>query len=111
MVAPASCPYLVLVVPLLSKTGAYRDFTDRLVVVDCPESVLVEPTMSRRQLSRTEVERILVAQTTREVRLATTVDAIETDAEFNSRPIDADRLHERYLERAQAERSNPKRAE
>jgi len=102
---------VVLVVPLLSKSGAYRDFTDRLVVIDCPESLQVEHTMARRQLSRTEVERTLAAQTTRKARLAIAVDAIETDAELDSRPINVDRLHERYLELAQAERSNPKRAE
>ena len=111
MVAAASRPYVVLVVPLLLETGAYRDIADRILVVDCPESVQIERTMARSQLSRTEVERILAAQTTREARLAIADDVIENDAGLDSLAKNVGRLHERYLELAQAKRSNPQRAE
>jgi len=110
MVAAASRAYVVLVVPLLLETGAYRDIADRILVVDCPESVQIERTMARSQLSRIEVERILAAQTTREARLAVADDVIANDAGLDTLEKIVGRLHERYLELAQSKRSNPKRA-
>src|SRR5262245_38809287 len=54
LVARSRAPYVVLVVPLLVESGAYRDIADRVLVVDCPEPIQIERTMARSGLSRTD---------------------------------------------------------
>jgi dephospho-CoA kinase len=102
MVAASRAPYVVLVVPLLVETGAYRDIADRILVVDCPESVQIERTMARSHLTRTEVESILAVQATRAARLAIADDVVANDAGFDALLIAVRRLHESYIAFAQA---------
>jgi dephospho-CoA kinase len=70
-------PYVVLVVPLLIESGAYRDRLDRVIVVDCDDEVRIERVMARSGLTRAEVQRIMGAQIGREERLAVADDVID----------------------------------
>jgi len=107
LVAGLRAPYVVLVVPLLVETGAYREISDRVLVVDCPESIQIERTMARSALSRSDAERIVAAQTTRAARLAIADDVITNDSGLDSLAAAAKHLHQRYLALAQAKRSDP----
>lgn len=55
-------PYVVLAVPLLLESGAYRTQCDRILVVDCPESLQVQRVMARNGLAAAQVEAIMAAQ-------------------------------------------------
>jgi dephospho-CoA kinase len=104
-VAALDTPYVVLVVPLLVESGAYRDISDRVLVVDCPESVQIERTLARSRLSRTDAERIVAAQATRAARLAIADDVISNDAGLDALAAATRQLHQRYLALAHAKRS------
>ena len=101
-VAAAGGPYVVLVVPLLVETDAYRELTDRILVVDCPESIQIERTMARSGLSRPDAERIVAAQATRAARLAVADDVISNDSGLDILAAAAKQLHQQYLALAQA---------
>lgn len=105
-VEAAAAPYVVLVVPLLVESNAYRDIADRVLVVDCPESIQIERTMRRSGLAREQVERIVRAQAPRSARLALADDVVVNDAGLDKLVAETDRLHERYLQWA-AEKSRP----
>ena len=106
LVASMTTPYVVLVVPLLVESGAYRDISDRVLVVDCPESTQIERTMARSRLARTDAERIVAAQATRAARLAIADDVISNDGELDALAAATKQLHQRYLALAQAKRSS-----
>jgi len=53
--------YVLLVIPLLVETGAYRDVVKRTLVVDCPEAIQLARVMARNGLARDEVMAILAA--------------------------------------------------
>ena len=48
-------PYVLLVVPLLIESGAYREHIDRILVVDCDEAQQVARVIARSGLSEEEV--------------------------------------------------------
>ena len=75
--ALSDAPYLVLVVPLLVESGAYRDRVDRVAVVDCDEATQVARVVARSGISPEEVARIMAAQAPRSVRLAAADDVID----------------------------------
>jgi dephospho-CoA kinase len=100
-VQAAVAPYVVLVVPLLVESNAYRDIADRVLVVDCPEPIQIERTMRRSGLARDEVERIVRAQAPRSARLALADDVVENDAGLDELGARVERLHARYLQWSQ----------
>ncbi|MPZ43395.1 MAG: dephospho-CoA kinase [Betaproteobacteria bacterium] len=102
----ASTPYVVLVVPLLVESNAYRDIADRVLVVDCPEAIQIERTMRRSGLAREQVERIVQAQAPRSARLALADDVVVNDAGLDELTVAVERLHMRYLQWA-ADKSRP----
>lgn len=101
-VAAARGPYVVLVVPLLVESPAYRDITDRVLVVDCPEHLQIERTIRRSGLERAEVERIVRAQSSRAARLALADDVIVNDGDLSALTVAVERLHGAYLQAAAA---------
>ena len=109
LVAKADAPYVVLVVPLLVETGAYRDIADRVLVVDCPESLQIKRTMVRSGLSRPEAERIVATQALRTARLAIADDVILNDSGLDDLAARARRLHQHYLALARAKGAAPAR--
>jgi dephospho-CoA kinase len=93
----ATEPYVILAVPLLVESGAYRDRCDRIVVVDCPESLQIERVMARNGLSAEEVKAIMAAQATRQQRLAAADDVVVNDADKVKLVGQVKTLHANYL--------------
>jgi dephospho-CoA kinase len=96
-------PYVVLVVPLLVETGAYRGRVERVVVVDCSEELQVARTMSRSGIPAEQVRAIMAAQAGREARLAVADDVIDNSGDEAALRQQVAQLHLNYLARAAAE--------
>jgi dephospho-CoA kinase len=96
-IATAQAPYVILVVPLLVETGAYRDLLDRVLVIDCDERLQMSRTMARSGLSEEEVMRIMKSQATRSDRLKSADDVIVNDDGIDRLRADVETLHQRYL--------------
>lgn len=92
-----TAPYVVIVIPLLVETGAYRDMLDRILVVDCPEDMQIARVMARSGLARGEVNAILKAQSERATRLACADDVIPNTASPAALRDQIATLHRRYL--------------
>lgn len=100
--AALEAPYVLVVIPLLVETGAYRDTLDRVLVVDCPETLQIARVMARSGLAREEVEAILAAQATRAQRLAAADDVIDNTRSPDDLRAAVAALHTRYLTLAAA---------
>ncbi len=94
--------FLVLVVPLLIETGAYRDQIDRVLVVDCPEALQIARVQARSGLAEEQVRAILAAQASRAQRLAAADDVIANTGTLAELEAAVDALFQRYLQFAQA---------
>ena len=101
-VTAARRPYVMIVVPLLLETGAYRDLIQRILVVDCSEDAQVARTMKRSGLAEAEVRAIMAAQAPRATRLAAADDVLLNDGDLAALRRAADALHRRYLALARA---------
>lgn len=93
----AVAPYVVLVVPLLVESGAYRDRCARVCVVDCPESEQIARVKRRSGLDETTVRAIMAAQASRAERLAVADDVVDNSRDLAFLIAQADALHQRYL--------------
>lgn len=93
----SGAPYVMLVVPLLVESGAYRSRVGRVVVVDCAEETQIARVMSRSGLTRAEVERIMAAQASRAARRAVADDIIDNDAGLAELRAQVADLHRKYL--------------
>ncbi len=100
--AEARAPYVLLVVPLLLETGAYRELIRRVLVVDCAESLQVERTVRRSRITEAEVRAIMAAQLPRAERLARADDVIHNDGDTAALQARVADLHRQYLALAQA---------
>jgi dephospho-CoA kinase len=99
-VMASSAPYVLLVVPLLLETGAYRDLIRRVLVVDCDESLQVSRAMQRSNLTADAVRAIMAAQLPRPQRLAGADDVIRNDGSIAQLQAQAIKLHQQYLKLA-----------
>jgi len=77
--AATDAPYVMLVVPLLVESGAYRAQVQRILVVDCDEETQVSRIVVRSGLSVDEARVIMAAQASRAQRLAAADDVILND--------------------------------
>lgn len=98
----AAAPYVLLVVPLLIETDAYRETVQRVLVVDCPEPLRVARVMARSGLARSEVEAIVAAQASDAQRRARADDVIDNAGEPAALDAKVAALHVRYLSLAGA---------
>lgn len=96
--AGSAAPYVMLVVPLMIESGAYRERIDRLLVVDCDESLQISRVMTRSGFSAEEVKGIMATQATRAERLAVADDVVTNDGDLAALRLHVDQLHRRYLE-------------
>ncbi|HWI15640.1 MAG TPA: dephospho-CoA kinase [Burkholderiales bacterium] len=96
-IATAHAPYVVLVVPLLLETGAYRELVQRIVVVDCSEATQIARVMARSGLAENEVRAIMATQISRADRLARADDVIRNDGDRAALREQVRALHQRYL--------------
>ena len=94
--AAGSAPYVVLVVPLLLESGAYRGRVDRILVVDCEESVQIERVKARSGLSADDVRLIMANQAPRAERLAAADDVIDNSSDRGKLQQQVVLLDERY---------------
>ena len=95
-------PYVLLVVPLLVESGAYREHIDRVLLVDCAESVQVARVMARSRLSAGEVRAIMATQASREERRAAADDVVTNDDGLDALQPQIAALHHRYFGLARA---------
>ena len=96
-IAAAQQPYVLVVVPLLLETGAYRELIGRVLVIDCDEERQIARAMKRSALSSDEVRAIMAAQLPRAKRLAAADDVLHNDADLEALRRQAEALHERYV--------------
>lgn len=96
-IAAARQPYVLVVVPLLLETGAYRELISRVLVVDCSEEQQIARTMQRSGLTADEVRAIMAAQLPRSERLARADDVLHNDGDMASLQRQAEALHAQYL--------------
>ena len=102
-VAAACAPYVVIVVPLLLETGAYRDLTNRVAIVDCSEEAQLARSMERSGLTEAEVRAIMATQLPRARRLAAPDDVLHNDGDLAALRQEVQALHRRYLSLARTE--------
>ncbi|MEW6313794.1 MAG: dephospho-CoA kinase [Pseudomonadota bacterium] len=95
--ATEGAPYLILVVPLLLETGAYRHIVQRVLVVDCAETEQVARTMARSGLREEEVRAIMAAQWPRRERIAQADDVVNNNGSPEVLRQQVEALHRRYL--------------
>lgn len=98
----AQQPYVIVVVPLLVETDAYRDLIERILVVDCREELQIARAMQRSQLKESEVRAILAAQLPRTERLGRADDVIDNNGDLAALRQQIQKLHAKYLAFAQA---------
>ena len=96
-IAAAQQPYVLVVVPLLLETGAYRELIGRLLVVDCEEEQQIARAMLRSALSRDELRAIMAAQVSRAQRLAAADDVLHNGADLEALRHQAQALHADYV--------------
>lgn len=100
LAAVGAAPYVLVVIPLLVETGAWRELLDRVLVIDCPRDLQIARVQARSGLDRAEVEAILAAQASREARRAAADDILVNTASHGALAAEVARLHRRYLELA-----------
>src|SRR3954470_21656098 len=96
----AEVPYIVIVVPLLIETGAYRDLAQRILVVDSDERQQIARVAHRSSLAPAAVEAIMANQVTRTQRLSHADDVVRNDGDLQALREAAAALHEKYLDLA-----------
>lgn len=100
--AQAQGDYILLMVPLLVETGAYRELIARTLVVDVPEALQLSRTMQRSKLGATEVQAIMAKQASRATRLAAADDIIVNDTDLATLQQRMAPLHRHYLQLAES---------
>jgi dephospho-CoA kinase len=101
-IAAAQQPYVIVVVPLLLETGAYRDLVQRVLVVDCSEEQQIERAMGRNRLEEAQVRAILAAQLSRAQRLERADDVIDNSGGIETMRRQVDAMHAKYVALAQS---------
>jgi dephospho-CoA kinase len=99
-IAAATHPYVIVVVPLLLETGAYRTLIQRILVVDCEEALQIRRTMERSGLSEAGVRAIMATQVPRATRLAAADDVLNNDTDRAALRRSVETLHAHYLKLA-----------
>ncbi len=93
-------PYVVIVVPLLIETGAYRKLARRVLVVDCDEQQQVARASRRSHLASAAVRAIMANQVSRAERLRHADDIVRNDGDLAVLRSTVEALHLKYLDLA-----------
>jgi dephospho-CoA kinase len=99
----APAPYIVVVVPLLIETGAYRDLARRVLVVDSEEKEQLARVIRRSKLAPETVQAIMASQVSRAERLRHADDIVHNDGDLPALRTTVEALHRKYLELAASE--------
>jgi dephospho-CoA kinase len=89
-------PYVIIAVPLLPESPAFRQLAQRVLVVDCDENTQVARVIQRSRMSEAEVRGIIAQQTPRAERLRIADDVIHNDAGLDSLAEQVAVLHVHY---------------
>jgi dephospho-CoA kinase len=81
---PVDAPYTLVVVPLLFESGRYRDWLQRIVVVDCPEDEQIARTRARSHLDEATVRNIMAQQLPRQERLVLADEVVHNDGDLDA---------------------------
>lgn len=92
-----NAPYTLVVVPLLLESARYRDWLQRIIVVDCPETLQLTRTMRRGNLSEPDVLAIMQQQITRARRLEAADEIIHNDGQLDTLRAQVQALHSRLI--------------
>jgi dephospho-CoA kinase len=93
--SPTEAPYTLVVVPLLFESGEYRDWLQRVIVVDCPEQQQIERTVRRSGLDEATVRAIMSRQMDRSTRLSLADEVICNDGNLSRLQSQTAALHKR----------------
>ena len=93
----STAAYVIVVVPLLFETGAYRHEFGRILVVDCLPEIQISRVMARNGFSRCEVLSIVASQISRQGRLREADDVIHNDGDLDALEAQVLPLHLRYV--------------
>lgn len=91
-----NAPYIILVVPLLPESPAFRQLVQRILVVDCDTGSQVARVMQRSNMSEAEVRDIIARQTPRAERLRLADDVIHNNAGLTELTGQVTALHQHY---------------
>jgi dephospho-CoA kinase len=94
-------PYVILEIPLLVEGGG-RERVDRVLVVDADEATQLQRLMARDGENLEGARAILAAQTNRTIRLKAADDVLVNSGTVPDLRQAVDRLHQRYLQLAEA---------
>ena len=94
---PSLAPYTLVVVPLLFESMRYRNWLQRVIVVDCPETGQIRRTMQRNGLDEAAVRAIMAQQMTRAMRLHLADEIVHNDGDLDALKIEVAQLHQRLL--------------
>ena len=100
-VRAAHAPYVVIVVPLLIETGAYRDLAQRILVIDCSEQQQMARVIKRNGFTAEAAQAIMASQVSRAERLGHADDVVRNDTDLAALRADVAALHRSYLDLAQ----------
>ena len=89
-------PYVIIVVPLLPESPAFRRLVQRLLVVDCDESTQVKRVTGRSRMTAKEVRAIIAQQVPRAECLKLADDVIHNDDGLANLAEQVTDLHGRY---------------
>jgi dephospho-CoA kinase len=89
-------PYVVVVVPLLPESPAFRKLVQRVLVVDCDEKTQIARIIERSRMGETEIRNIIAQQTPRAERLCLADDVIHNDAGVGNLAEQVNVLHRQY---------------
>lgn len=96
----ARSPYIVIVVPLLIETGAYRELARRVLVVDSDEAQQVARVGQRSGLAPADVKAIMATQVSRAGRLRHADDIVHNDGDLQALRAAVEALHQKYVDLA-----------
>jgi len=102
LVLAARGAYVILMVPLLIESGAYRARCQRILVVDCPEQTQIARVTARSGISAAQVRAIMATQVARAERLAAADDVIDNSRDLAHLRRQVEMLHPRYVKLAAA---------
>lgn len=89
-------PYVILVVPLLPESPAFRQLVMRVLVVDCDEPTQIARVIGRGRMNHAEVLAVIAQQTPRAERLRLADDVIHNDSGLEYLAGQVAVLHEHY---------------
>lgn len=91
-----SKPYVIIVVPLLTDSPAFRKLIRRVLMVDCDESTQISRVTGRSRMTALEVRAIIAQQAPRAEYLQLADDVIHNDAGLDNLAEQVAFLHQRY---------------